>query len=102
MQMVIRIRKLEWGVWWRGLLSSFIMGGATACSSWLGIVAAKAVGINVPTLDLKALGVIFLSGALTNLFSYLRQSPIPPEEEVPMDTVETTIKSVIKTPSETP
>lgn len=65
-------------VWFHGFLSACIGGGATSASSWLGMTAAKAVGLDVPTLNLESIGVIFASGAATSVFAYLKQSPIPP------------------------
>jgi hypothetical protein len=63
--------------WLSGLMAAVIGGGATAGGSWLAINAAGAAGATVPTLNLKALGIILLVGAGTNLFSFLKQSPIP-------------------------
>lgn len=70
-------------VWIRGLFAGMIGGGATSGVSWLGMLGAHAAGADVPALNLKALGVIFLSGALTNALAYLKQSPLPPADETP-------------------
>jgi hypothetical protein len=59
--------------WIYGLLNATIIGGATSVSSWLGLVAAKSIGLDVPTLNLKAVGVIFISGAMVKFFAYLAQ-----------------------------
>lgn len=64
--------------WAYALIQTVVGGAATAASSWLGMSGAKELGLNVPSLNFKALGVIMLSGALTNLFFYLKQSPLPP------------------------
>jgi predicted phage tail protein len=63
-------------IWAKGLINSVIAGAATAGSSWMALLAAKASGLTVPELNLKALGAILVMGSLTNLFSYLRSSPI--------------------------
>jgi len=63
--------------WGYALLQTVIGGAATAASSWLGLTAAKAVGLEVPTLNFQALGMILLSGAVTNLFFFLKASPLP-------------------------
>jgi hypothetical protein len=68
-------------VWFYGLLAGGIGGGATSLVSWFGMTAAKAVGLDVPTLNLKAMGVIFCSGALTNIAAYLAKSPLPPPSD---------------------
>lgn len=64
-------------LWIRGLLAAFIGGGATAASSWMGIAMANTVGMNIPALDWKALGIIFLSSGVFNALMYLKQSPVP-------------------------
>ena len=66
--------------WFHGLLGGAIGGGATSASSWLGMAGAKAAGLDVPVLNLKSLGVIFLSGAISSALLYLKQSPIPPDD----------------------
>jgi hypothetical protein len=69
-------------VWLRGLFAALIGGGATSGSSYFAMAGAKAAGVDVPTLNLNALGVIFLAGALTNVMAYLKQSPLPEVEDV--------------------
>ena len=59
--------------WIYGLVNAAIIGGSTSVSAWLGMVAAKSVGMDVPTLNLKAVGVIFVSGAAVKFFAYLSQ-----------------------------
>jgi hypothetical protein len=58
------------GNWLHGLVAPCIGGGAMCVSGWLIMVATKAVGLDVPTLNLKALGIIFIFAALTNALSY--------------------------------
>lgn len=65
--------------WWHGFLGGVIGGAATAGSAWLGMAGAHSVGLDVPVLNWKALGIILASGALTSAFAYLKQSPLPPE-----------------------
>ena len=64
-------------------MAATIGGAATAGSAWLGMAGAKAAGLDVPSLNFKALGVILVSGALSSLFFYLKQSPLPPDEPKP-------------------
>lgn len=68
-------------VWLRGMMAAIIGGAATAGGSWMAINAAGAAGAAVPVLNIKALGLILVVAALTNLFQYLRQSPIPASVE---------------------
>jgi hypothetical protein len=70
-------------VWLRGLFGGFIGGGATASTAWLGMIGAAAIGADVPVLNFKSLGVIFLSGAITNTLAFLKQSPLPPDDDTP-------------------
>lgn len=63
--------------WLKGLIAAVVGGAATAGGSWMAINAAGAAGAAVPVLNWKSLGIILLVGAVTNLFAYLKQSPIP-------------------------
>lgn len=65
-------------VWAYSLVSGAIGGGATALFSWMGMAGAHQIGIDVPVLNFKAMGVIFLSGMLPPILAYLKQSPLPP------------------------
>lgn len=57
--------------WTYGLLNAVITGGSSSVVTWLGMAAAKGIGLDVPTLNFKAVGVIFLSGAMVRFFTYL-------------------------------
>lgn len=67
--------------WLKGLVGGIIGGAATAGGTWLGMSGAKSMGLDVPTLNFKSLGIIILSGGLTSLFAYLAKSPVPPDED---------------------
>lgn len=90
--------KMDAAAWFEGIASSIIGGAASSASAWLGINIAGAAGAAVPILNWKALGIIMLTGALTNLFFYLKQSPIPKTVE---RTERTSItKEIVETPTE--
>jgi len=57
--------------WFYGLLNAVLIGGSTSVTTWLGMAAAKGAGLDVPALNLKAVGVIFVSGAMVKFFLYL-------------------------------
>ncbi len=78
--------------WLNSLLAAIIGGAATAGGSWLAINAAGAAGATVPTLNVKALGIILLVGSGTNLFAFLKQSPIPQTIHTRVTTQEETVK----------
>lgn len=65
-------------VWAYSLVAGALSGGATSLISWLGMAGAHQIGIDVPVLNFKAMGVIFLSGMLPPILTYLKQSPLPP------------------------
>lgn len=67
--------------WLHGLIGGIIGGAATTGSAWLAMAGAHSAGIDVPVLNWKALLVILCSGALTSAFAYLKQSPLPPEDD---------------------
>ena len=75
----------DWQLWLRGLFAAMIGGASGAGASWLGMAAAQYAGVDVPTLNLKALGIILASSGLVSLFAYLQKSPLP--EVITEDTV---------------
>lgn len=72
-------------IWLRGLFASLIYGASAAGAAWLGMAGAKNAGVDVPSLNFKALGIIMASSALASLFAYLQKSPLP--EVITEDTV---------------
>lgn len=79
--------KTKTRLWLRSVASAFITGSAGAIGSFLGVSVAHEAGVDVPTLNLQALGIIALSSGLVGAAAYLRQSPLPPaddEAEVPI------------------
>lgn len=80
--------------WIKGIERACISGAATGVGSWVGLITASAVGLAVPTLNFKALGIVMVMGALTNLSSYFQKSPLP-------DSVETTQVTVTQTKEST-
>jgi len=70
--------------WLYSLGSAVIGGAATAGGAWLGMLGAKAAGADVPELNVKSLGIICATGALSSLFFYLKQSPLPKEPDAPL------------------
>ena len=68
-------------LWAYNLSVAAIGGGATSASSWLGVAAANQLGMNVPPMDWQTLLIVFASGAMSSVFFYLKQSPLPPIED---------------------
>lgn len=67
--------------WFHGLMGGIIGGAATSGCAWLGMSAAHSAGVDVPVLNLNSLGIILLSGAIASGLAYLKQSPLPPEDD---------------------
>lgn len=65
-------------VWLYSLGASVVGGAATSVTTWLGMIGAEKLGLNVPSLNWQAMGVICASGAATAFFAYLAKSPLPP------------------------
>ncbi len=63
--------------WLYGMGVAVISGAASTGSAWMGLAMAKSVGIEVPTLNWKSLGMILLTSTVSNFFLYLKQSPLP-------------------------
>lgn len=74
--------KMGWQKWLYSLVVAVIAGTSQSVVAWLGMAGASAAGIEVPTLNFKALGILMISAFLFNLFTFLKQSPLPPAEEV--------------------
>jgi hypothetical protein len=68
-------------LWFRSLIAAGITGGSTAALAWPGMALAKQAGMDVPALNLQAVGVIFVAGALPGMLAYLQKSPLPEVEE---------------------
>lgn len=64
-------------VWLKSLFAAFISGGATALTAWGGMTMAQVAGADVPNLNWKAIGIIFLSAGIFNAAAYLKKSPLP-------------------------
>lgn len=67
--------------WLHNLVAATITGGATTALGSLGIAVADLAGAKVQQLDLEQIGVLFISGGVVGLLAYLKQAPLPPEEE---------------------
>jgi hypothetical protein len=65
-------------IWIRSLVAAVVTGASSTVLSALGVAAANGLGVSVPRLDLKQLGIMLLSGGMIGLLAYLKQSPMPP------------------------
>lgn len=67
--------------WLYGMGKCVIGGAAATGSAWMGLAMAGSVGLEVPHLNFKSLGIILATSSLSNLFFYLKQSPLPPPSD---------------------
>lgn len=67
-------------IWLHGLGAAFVGGGASALTADQGLSLAARMGVDVPVLNLQALGIVFLSAGISSAAMYLKQSPLPPIE----------------------
>lgn len=67
-------------IWLHGLGAAFVGGGASALTADQGLSLAQRMGVDVPVLNLQALGIVFLSAGISSAAMYLKQSPLPPIE----------------------
>lgn len=58
------------------------------------MAGAKSLGLDVPTLNLKAIGVLFVGGIISHAAAILAKSPLPP-----LDTQTTTVTITETKPS---
>ena len=68
-------------VWISALGATVIHGVAATGGAFIGVATAKGLGVDVPQLDWKQLGVVLLTSGLSSLFAYLRKSPMPKAED---------------------
>jgi hypothetical protein len=68
-------------VWISGLGATLIHGTAAAGASFMGLATAQGLGVEVPQLNLKQLGIVLLASGLSSLFAFLRSSPLPKAED---------------------
>lgn len=79
----LKAHLLSLETWLRGLVAAFLSGASTALLSAIGVSGAQELGVNIPRLTFKQMGVIALVGGLVGLAAYLKQSPIPPDPDAP-------------------
>lgn len=63
------------------MISAIVTGLSTSLLSALGIAGANSVGAEVTQLNPKQVAAITIIGGVVGLAAYLKQSPIPAEEE---------------------
>lgn len=66
---------MNWKKWLHGLLGAVISGTVTTVGATIGATASGS------PMDAKATGGAALGGAITGAVLYLRQSPLPPDDE---------------------
>ena len=71
--------KLKTEQWIKALIAAIVTGAASTGLSALGIATASGMGVDIPHLDWKQLGVMLVSGGLVGMLAFLKQSPVPPE-----------------------
>lgn len=69
--------------WFRGLVKTMIQSGATAGSTFLATAGANAAGIDVAPMSLRALVVVFVAQAAVAGFNYLKDHPLPDQDDIP-------------------
>lgn len=69
--------KLDWDHWLYSLGKAVIGGMASSGAAWFGTLAGHAINASIPVLDWRALGFIVVTSSLSNLFFFLKQSPLP-------------------------
>lgn len=98
----MKISQLDWSDWFYALMNATIGGGAASVSGWLGAIAAKDVGMDVPTMNFNTLWIFWLSGSMASLFFYLKQSPLPKVVSETTTTATVTTKEVVTQDSQPP
>lgn len=72
--------KLKFDKWFYGMGQAVIGGCAATGSAYLGTLVGNQISTSIPVMNWQSLGFVLLSSAATNLFFYLKQSPLPPPD----------------------
>ena len=68
---------MNWKEWIYNLCKCVIGGAAATGSTWMGIAMGDSIGLDMPQLNWKGLLLVLLASTLSNLFFFLKQSPLP-------------------------
>ena len=82
----LKFSELDWGSWFYALLKAAITGGASSIASAVAMPVLNSVGVQMPNLTLKQIGVIFILGVITHLAAVLMKSPLPPADGSAVET----------------
>jgi hypothetical protein len=70
--------RLDWDHWLYSLGKAVIGGMAAAGAAWCGTAIGHAISPqDVPVMNWSSLGFVILTSSITNLFFFLKQSPLP-------------------------
>lgn len=78
--------KLKWSNWLYNLGQTVIGGVAASGLAWLGTLIGNQIDKALPVLEWKQMGFVLLTSVASNLFFFLKQSPLPKAEPEPGDT----------------
>jgi len=78
--MPVSLGKLDWSLWFYGLWSAFVGGGAGAAGAAIAAIALDPshFNLNEPWPLFKLALTTFLVSGLAPFFAYLKQQPLPP------------------------
>lgn len=69
--------RLRWDAWFYGLGQATIGGAAASGSAYVAMLIGNQVTPTIPIMNWQTLGFVLLTSSVTNLFFYLKQSPLP-------------------------
>lgn len=90
----IKLSELDWGGWLYALLKAGILGFAGAIVSYFSMPILSKLGVAMPDLTLRQLGLLILVGIGSHMAAVLMKSPLPPADGSPMDTSTVQVSSV--------
>lgn len=73
--------KLKWNNWLYNLGKTTIGGVAATVTAYFGTLVGNQVDASIQALNWRQLGFVLLASTITNLFFYLKQSPLPEDED---------------------
>lgn len=73
--------KLKWSHWFYTLGKTVIGGVASSGAAWLGTLVGNQLDKGIAPMNLKEFGIVLLTSTAMHLFFFLKQSPLPEDEE---------------------
>ena len=76
----LKFSELDWGSWLYALLKAVMLGAGSAVAAYVSMPVMTSMGVQMPTLTLRQVGMLVLVSVFTHLAAVLVKSPLPPPD----------------------